>query len=449
MDETRSRSTDTERPGGTMAPNYSVESRLIHGEMRSRHWCFDDHIVPPISASVSYRLHSADRGAERFREFANRDLRRHGLPAGAIYDRLHEPTRAMLEDHLSIAEGGEACVAFATGMAAISGALGVLLRAGDRIIAHRTIYGCTYSLFKNWFPRLGIEVTFADLTQSDTLPLLLERYPDTMVVYGETPANPTLELLDLSAIHECLKDENRRRGSSKRVMSVIDNTFATPFCQRPLEFGIDVVVHSLTKSIGGFGTDMGGAVICPELLEPDLLLYRKDFGGALSPKAAWPSLVQGLPTLALRMRHQQTAAMVVATFLEGHDAVASVAYPGLRSFPWRDLAERQLRDYDGEFAPGAMIYFRLKGDPEAAKRRGAEVIDALAGDALTVTLAVSLGQIRTLIEHPASMTHSTVPAEEQLKYGIDPAGIRISVGLESVADIVRDLEQALDALPGY
>lgn len=428
----------------TEATRYSRESRLIHGPMRSRHWSYSHHIVPPVGSSVSYRLESTGRGAAGFQQFANPEFRGAVTPPIGLYDRLEEPTRSMLEEHLAIAEGGASCVSFATGMAAISASLGVLLRTGDRVIAHRNTYGCTVSLLSNWFPRLGIEVTFADLTDLDELEQLLSTHDDTMVVYGESPTNPNLDLLDLRGIADHVEAVNAERGARKKVMTVIDNTFATPFCQRPIEHGIDVVVHSLTKNIGGFGTDMGGAVIAPAMLEPDLLLYRKDFGGALGPKSAWPPLTHGLPTLAVRMRRQQETALRVATFLEEHPAVESVSYPGLSSFPQHDLARRQMVDDTGAFAPGSMIAFRLAGDDHAACARGSRFMDTLARDALTVTLAVSLGQIRTLIEHPASMTHSTVPVAEQASYGIDPGGIRLSLGLEPAEDIVGDLQLGLE-----
>ncbi len=422
---------------------YHLESRLIHGKMVSPHWNYKDHIVPPISASASYRLESAGRGAEGFGEFANPDLNRHEHPPIYIYDRLDEPSRGMLEENLAEAEGGETCVTFATGMAAISGALGVLLKTGDTVVSHRTIYGCTFSLFTNWFPRLGIDVIFCDLTDPEALQEILLENPDVMVVYGETPCNPTLELLDLEAISTLVATINLDRPPRRRIFTVIDNTFATPFCQRPLRHGIDLVVHSLTKAIGGFGTDMGGAVIGPKLLETDLLLYRKDFGGALSPKAAWPALVYGLPTLALRARRQMESAAEVARFLEDHPAVERVLFPGLESFPQADLARRQMRDFDGEFAPGSLLYFRLAGDPEAARHAGQKLIDNLATEALTITLAVSLGQIRTLIEHPASMTHAPLPVERQLEVGIDPGGIRLSLGIERPQDIIADLARSL------
>ena len=436
--------TDDKHDSDSPTPHpYHLHSRLIHGRMVSPHWNYSDHIVPPVSASAAYRLESTSRGAEGFQEFANPELNRNRQAPIYIYDRLDEPSRGMLEDNLAAAEGGESCVTFATGMAAISAALGVLVKAGDVIVSHRTVYGCTWSLFTNWLPRLGVEVRFADLTDTVELERILAEDDRIMVVYGETPCNPSLELLDLAAISRVVADRNDGRPPRRRVFTVIDNTFATPFCQRPLEHGIDMVCHSLTKNIGGFGTDMGGAVIGPSLLEPDLLLYRKDFGGVLSPKAAWPALVYGLPTLPVRARKQMETADEIARFLQEHPAVERVVYPGLPSHPQHELARRQMRDFDGNFAPGSLLYFFLKGEGEQARERGAALMDELAARALTITLAVSLGQIRTLIEHPSSMTHATVPVEKQLEAGLHPAGIRLSIGLEEPADIRRDLEAAL------
>ncbi|HLG13609.1 MAG TPA: PLP-dependent aspartate aminotransferase family protein [Blastocatellia bacterium] len=422
--------------------DYHKETRLIHGEFHSLHWDYRDHIVPPITASAAYRLESAERGAEGFQEFANPEFNRHTHPPIYIYDRLDEPSRSMLEDNLATAEGAECAVCFATGMAAISAALGVLVKTGDTILSHHTLYGCTYSLLTNWMPRFGVKTKMANLRDVAALPGLLT--DDVMAVYFETPTNPTMELIDIAAIRRAVDEANAWRGKARKIFIVVDNTFATPFCQRPISLGADVVCHSLTKNIGGFGTDMGGVWIGPELLEPDVLLYRKDFGSPLSPKAAWPALVYGLPTLALRSRHQIETAMKVAAFLEHYPAVERVLYPGLESHPQYALARKQMIDVDGNFAPGIMIYFVLKGSPEDARETGRRMMDHLADRALAVTLAVSLGQIRTLIEHPASMTHAAIPVADQLKAGIDPGGIRLSTGLETSDDIVGDLEEALN-----
>jgi cystathionine beta-lyase/cystathionine gamma-synthase len=421
---------------------------LVHGKMRSRHWDYSDHIVPPISASAAYRLESTARGAEGFQAFANPEFNRATSAPIYIYDRLDEPTRGMLEEHLALAEGGERALCFATGMAAISAALGVLLRTGDRVVAHRTLYGCTYSLFANWYPRYGITVELADFRHPKVLERALER-DDVMAVYFETPCNPTMELIDLRAVARLVHRANARRKAlrggarHRRIYTVVDNTFATPFCQRPIEHGIDLVVHSLTKNLGGFGTDMGGAVVTPRLLESDLLLYRKDFGAPLSPRSAWPVLAYGMPSLAVRVRRQMASAFEVAGFLEKHPKVARVSYPGLASHAQHALARRQMRDPDGGFAPGTLLNFELTGPPAVARRRGQRMMDWLAKESLAITLAVSLGQVRTLIEHPASMTHAPMPPEEQARAGIAPGGVRLSLGLEDPRDVIADLREAL------
>ena len=418
---------------------YRLRTRLIHGSFDSARWDYDHHVVPPISSSTTYRLSSTQRGAQGFVEFAHDDAGTTSQVPIYIYDRLDEPTRGMLEENLAHAEGGEMAVSFATGMAAISAALGVTVKSQEEIIAHRVVYGCTYSLLTNWLQRYGVQTRFVDLTTPHSLDdALTER---TRVIYFETPVNPTLQLIDIAAIRQIVDKANRARKHPLHI--IVDNTFATPYCQRPLDYGADIVVHSLTKDIGGFGTDMGGAVIAPRDLYGPLMLYRKDFGGVLPSKSAWVFLVYGLPTLATRVTNQQKSALKIAQFLEHHPQVARVSYPGLESFPQRDLALRQMMDYQGRFAPGSMLYFTLK--KQDGGNRGAEAfIDYIAEHSYTVTLAVSLGQIKTLIENPYSMTHASLPEEEKLARGIDPSGIRLSVGLEDWHDIIEDLEQALD-----
>ena len=422
---------------------YSLQSFLIHGYPWSYRWDYEHHIVPPISSSTAFRLERAERAARGFQQFTDAVHHRRRYHPVYIYERLDEPTRAMLEENLARVEGGAYALTFASGMAAISAVLLTLLEAGDEIVAHHTLYGCTHSLLTHWLQRLGITVRFADFTQPDRVAEALSER--TRVVYLETPTNPTLDILDLRHLARLVRQANRTRA--RRIYTVVDNTFATPFCQRPLEHGIDFVVESLTKNIGGFGTEMGGAVVTRRReFESDLFLCRKDFGGTLSAKSAWSILVYGLPTLPWRLRAQMRNARAIVNFLKRQPEVRLVRWPGDRSHPHYALARRQMRDPEGRFAPGNMIFFSMAGDPETARARAEVLIDTLARDAYSVTLAVSLGQIRTLIEHPASMTHASVPPEEQLEMGIDPGGLRMSVGLEHRDDILRDLEHAFQAV---
>jgi cystathionine beta-lyase/cystathionine gamma-synthase len=428
----------------TAKESYRIRTHLIHGNHESKHWDFDHHLVPPISASAAYRLGSVHRGAQGFVEFASDEADVKGHVPIYIYDRLDEPTRGMLEEHLAYAEGGETAVTFATGMAAISAALGITNKAGTEIVAHHTLYGCTYSLMTNWLPRFGITTKFADLRDERSFKAAITNR--TRVVYFETPVNPTLHLIDISMVRRWMDEARPGKGEKDRLLMIVDNTFATPYCQRPLAFGADFVVHSLTKDIGGFGTDMGGAVIGPLKYHAPLLMYRKDFGGVLSSKSAWSILVYGLPTLATRMVNRQKSATRVAQFLERHPKVGSVCYPGLETFPQYQLARRQMTSYDGKSAPGSMVYFVLKGDEKAATEAADRFMDYIANHAYSVTLAVSLGQIRTLIEEPYSMTHSALPAELKHARGLEPGGIRLSVGLEDWHDIINDLEIALEQI---
>lgn len=421
--------------------DYRIRTQLIHGVSDSSRWDYDHHVVPPMSASTTFRLNSVYRGARGFASFANEAAEIAQQDPIYIYDRLDEPTRGMLEEALAHAEGGEASVSFTTGMAAISAALGVTVQSGQEIVAHRIVYGCTYSLLTNWLPRYQISTQFVDLTDEGAFRAALNER--TRVVYFETPVNPTLQLIDIAAVRRVVDEVNRGRSEPIRIL--VDNTFATPYCQRPLEHGADIVIHSLTKDIGGFGTDMGGVVITPHELHRQLLLYRKDFGGVLSSKSAWAFLVYGLPTLATRMVNQQKSAMKIAQFLEQHPLVEKVLYPGLADFPQRELALHQMIDYRGKFAPGSMLYFSLR-DSSADHRVAETFIDYIADQSYTITLAVSLGQVKTLIENPYSMTHAALPSEEKLMRGIEPGGIRLSVGLEDWQDIINDLQQALDAV---
>lgn len=420
---------------------YRIRSRLIHGRSHSALWDYNHHVVPPMTVSATFRLDSLRRGAQGFEDFAQDDSLQAAHTPIYVYDRLGEPTGAMLEENLAAAECGEMALCFASGMAAISAAIGTLASAGEHIVAHKVLYGCTYSLMTNWLPRSRIDVSLVDMTDLDALRSAIK--PQTRMIYFETPVNPDMTLIDIAAVRALADHVNAGRDQADRVWVVVDNTFATPFCQRPIEFGADVVCESLTKGIGGFGTDIGGAVIGPKSLYHDLILYRKDFGGLLSPKSAWPPLVYGLPTLATRMVNYQKTAGHVAKFLSDHSKVEAVSYPGLKSFPQFELAQRQMRNYHGKFAPGSMLYFVVK-DPEGSGEPAARLIDWAAENAYTLTLAVSLGQIKTLIEAPYSMTHSAMPETERRAWGLVPGGVRVSVGLEDWHDIIADLKGALD-----
>jgi methionine-gamma-lyase len=426
---------------------HSVEAHLIYGQMDDPLWDYSHHLLPPMTSSATFRLDSAQRGAQGFMEFAHTtdEVQVRSKAPIYIYDRLGEPNKDMLEQNLAYAEGGDIAATFASGMAAVSGVLGMLTGSGSEIVAHKILYGCTYSLLTNWYPRLKIGVKFVDFSNPAEVAAAITK--NTRVLYMESPVNPTMRLVDLKAIAEVARKANQGRDGQDRLYTVVDSTFATPFCQRPISHGIDFVVHSLTKGIGGFGMDIGGVVIGPRWSHDMLMLYRKDFGGILSSKAAWPVLVVGLPSLSVRMRQMQATAQKVAEFLERRPEIERVLYPGLASFPQLDLARRQMVDFDGNFAPGSMVYFVMKGAGATdALKRAERFINHIAQSAYCITLAVSLGNIRTLIEHPGSMTHSAIPADEQAGKGMDPGGVRLAMGLEKPEDIIRDLAASLDAM---
>lgn len=427
---------------------YKVRTKLIHGSYSTERWDYSHHVVPPQSSSATFRLTTANRGARGFKEFGSATAQDQPI---YVYDRLDEPTRGMLEENLAAAEGGDMAVCYSTGMAAITGVFCGLLKAGDHVVAHHSLYGSTYTVLATWLPRWGITASFCDMTDPGSIAKAVK--PQTRIVYFETPVNPTMELIDIAAVVAETAKVNAGRAEAERAVTVVDNTFATPFCQRPLELGIDIVIHSLTKDICGFGTDMGGAAIGANRFYHPLMAYRKDFGGVLSPRNAWPILVYGLPSLPARMVAKQKASMKVAEFLQKHPKVGRVEYPGLPSFPQLELAKSQMISYDGKFAPGGMLYFELKGSANSAAQSvearvaaSDRFVDFIAENAYTITLAVSLGQVRTLIENPFSMTHAGIPAAEKAAGGVSPDGIRLSMGLEDWHDIIADLEAALEVV---
>ena len=424
---------------------YSMDTHLIYGKNISKKWDYSHHILPPISSSVLYRLDSVERGAEGFQEFAHSPLSGEEPMPIYIYDRLGEPNKDMLEENLAYVEKGEMSVTFATGMGAISAIIGILTKSGDEIISNHTLYGCTYSLFTNWLPRYNIKTHFVDLTN----PQLIKKYltDQTKIIYLESPSNPNLEIIDIVEIREIIDKVNVNKDESQKIKILVDNTFATPYCQRPIELGANFTIHSLTKGLCGFGTDMGGVVIGKLKYKDMLLLYRKDFGAVLNNKSAWNIMTFGLPTLPVRIKEQMKTAQIIAEYLNSHPKVEFVNYPGLKNYKFHNIAKKQMKDYQGNFTPGSLIYFVLKGENAAeSKKVGIKFINYAAKHAYTMTLAVSLGHTRTLIEHPASMTHSMIPAEQLKDFGLDPSGIRLSIGLEMPGDIIHDLDNCLNQI---
>lgn len=424
---------------------YNMETRLIYGKAVSPSWDYSHHVTPPISSTTTFRLDSVERGAQGFAEFAHGGGLKSDKTPIYIYDRLGEPNKDILEENLAYVEKGEMAVTFTSGMAAISAVLGILSKSGDEIITHQTLYGCTISLFNNWYPKFNIAVNYADLTN---LKNLEEKISDkTKVVYFETPANPNLDIIDIPMIRKIIDNINCEREDNNKINIVVDNTFATPFCQRPIELGADFTVHSLTKGISGFGTEMGGVVIGKMKYRDMLLLYRKDYGAVLNNRSAWTILTYGLPSLALRQKRQIETAGKVAEYLENHKKIKYVNYPGLKSFRYYKLSQKLMKDFDGNFTPGSMIFFALKGkDAADSREKGKQLMNYIAKNAYTITLAVSLGSTRSLIEHPASMTHSVVPAEKLEERGIDPGGVRFAIGLENADDIIKDIKIALTTI---
>ncbi|CAN5423825.1 methionine gamma-lyase [soil metagenome] len=422
----------------TIAATSGVRSSMVHGQTSTKAWEFSKHLIPPITSNTTFRLGSLDRGAQGFMQFGADEGDR--LDPILIYDRLDEPNTLMLEEQLALLEGSDAAISFGSGMGAISAALMSVVKSGQRIVAHRNLYGCTYSFLSEWMPRFGVETTFVDVNSAEQRLKLNDK--NVRVLYFECVSNPSLDLADLPAIMRDVKKINSKRSEADRIIVIVDNTFATPWGLRPLEWGIDLVVQSLTKNIGGFGTEMGGAVMGSRKFERGLKLARKDFGAILNPKSAWGITVYGIPTLALRFEQQQKNAADVAKYLEKNSKVETVVYPGLKKYPQFKLAKKLLRTPEGDFAPGSMISFTLKGD----MRRCRKFVDHVAKNSYTITLAVSLGLTKTLIEVPGYMTHAAIPKDKQAASGIDPRMIRLSLGIENSKDIIRDLDSAFRAL---
>ena len=370
-------------------------------------------LTPPIFMTSTFAFETAEAGSEMFR----------GERAGYIYGRTRNPTQTILEERMASLEGGEAAMTTASGMGAISSIMLTLLNPGDEALIDHTVYGNTFAYFTQALTRFGVIVKLADFTRLETVTDQIgER---TKVVFFETPANPNLRVIDIAAVAAIA----RKVGA----LVVVDNTFATPVLQRPLEFGANLVVHSGTKYLGGHGDLLAGVVVGPADLVKQVRQtgLRWMTGATLSPFNCF-LMLRGLKTLELRLERHSASGLAVAEMLEKHPKIASISYPGLPAFPQHELARRQMSAF------GGLIAFELDG--------GLEMGMALMNKLTLITRAVSLGDTETLIQHPASMTHAIYSAEERARHGISDGLLRLSVGLENVDDILDDLEQALNAL---
>ncbi len=372
-----------------------------HGDVRP--------VATPLYQTVSFSFPSA----------AEASAIAAGESAAPWYSRIGNPTVAALERAIADLEGAESAFAAASGMGAVATLLLANLRAGDHVVADSGVYGGTYNLLRRELPRFGVETTFIET--NDPARLREAWRPNTRLLYVDSPGNPTLRVLDLPALAELA----RARGA----WFVVDNTFCTPYLQRPLELGAHAVVHSATKYLSGHGDAIAGLVAgeCA-LVEPGRIAGLREFGAVCAPFVAW-LVERGLHTLPLRMERHCASALRVAEWLESRPEVAWVRYPWLPSHPQRALARRQMRGGSG------VLVFELKGGISA----GAALLDAVE----LCTHAVSLGDTRTLIMHPASTMHAPTPPEERLALGVTDGLVRLSVGLEDVEDIIGDLEQAL------
>ncbi len=390
-----------------MEMNSRFNTKLIHAGHKPE----PSHaVITPIYQTSTFAFESAEHGADCFS----------GTCGDYIYTRLGNPTNRALEDAVASLEGGAGGIALASGMAAVTTIYMGYLGAGSHIVSSAAVYGPSRGVLEKHFARFGVESTFVDTSDINLVKAAIKA--NTKLLYIETPANPTISITDIAAC--------ARIAHERGILLVVDNTFCSPYLQRPLELGADVVLHSITKFINGHA-DVVGGVIVTKTAEAHQYLFgvMTNMGGNMDPHQAF-LVSRGLKTLALRMERAQENARQIAEFLQQHAKVAWVLYPGLPSHPQYELAKRQ---QDG---PGAMISFGLQGGLEAGR--------TLMNSVELATLAVSLGGVETLIQHPASMTHSKLSQADKQKAGITDDLVRLSVGIEDYSDLVSDLKQALE-----
>ena len=368
-------------------------------------------LATPIYQSSTFYFDSCEQGGKRFA----------GEEGGYIYTRLGNPTTTVLEEKVAALEGAEACCAVGSGIGAVTSCLWSIAAAGKHIVADKALYGCTFAYLNHGMTRYGVEVSFIDTADLEQVKKALK--PNTCCVYLETPANPNLKITDLKAVSKIAHDYN------PEIMVVCDNTFATPYLQRPLELGCDAVIHSGTKYLNGHGDVIAGFVCGnKDFITTVKFFGLKDMTGAVMDPFAAFLILRGLKTMEVRMKRHCESAQAIAEYLEKHPKVEKVYYPGLKSHEGHEIAAKQMHGgYSG------VIAFEVKGGMQA----GIKFCNSLK----LATIAVSLGDAETLIEHPASMTHSPYSPEERAAAGISDGLVRLSVGLENVEDIIADLEQ--------
>lgn len=366
----------------------------------------------PIYQTSTFVFDSTEQGGARFA----------GKEEGYIYSRLGNPTITVAEEKIAALECGEAAAATSSGMGAISSALWTLLRAGDHVIADKILYGCTFALLSHGMTRYGVEVEFLDTSDLEAVKKAMKK--NTRVVYLETPANPNLKISDIEEIAKIAH-------TNEYTKVVVDNTFASPYLQRPLELGADLVVHSATKYLNGHGDVIAGFVVGNKELITEVKLFGiKDMTGSVLGPTEAHLIIRGLKTFEIRMQRHCENAMKVAEYLNAHPKVSKVYYPGLKDHEGYEIAKKQMTGF------GGIMSFELKGGFEAGK--------TLLNNVEMCALAVSLGDTETLIQHPASMTHSAYTSEELKEAGIPEGLVRLSVGLENIEDIIADLDKALE-----
>ena len=393
--------------------DFGVETNLVHGG--SRRSAFGE-TSEAIFLTQGFVYPDAETAAARFAGATPPD------DDAFIYARYGNPTVAMFEDRMAALEGAEAAFATASGMAAVHAALMSQLQSGDHVVAARALFGSCLYILETLCPRFGIEVTLVDGTDLDQWRTAMRS--NTRLVFLETPSNPTLEIIDLAGVADIAHEHGAR--------VVVDNVFATPMFQRPLELGADVVVYSATKHIDGQGRCLGGVILGTEaFIREKIEPYVKHTGPALSPFNAW-ILLKGLETLALRVNAQTDRAEQLAHWLQGHDRVEKTIYPGLPAHPQHNLAASQMQ------RPGQMIALELEGGQRAAFR----FLNRLS----VVRISNNLGDAKSLITHPTTTTHQRLSEAARLSLGITPSLVRLSVGLEDLVDLQADLEEALGAI---